>query len=221
LNDAHVVIPHSLLLPLIKAAAALSQELSHTHQFAQTLIAYARNPDEDTANLLQDSLKSPIKRIQDAAAKAQAILGGVENAREFVIDQWQRGGLDSLSLPQKHYLAITIYDGEINNGGHLQYFVNSSGDMWKSAIKGLEDLGLKVQSKILKDATSHFGVNGPSENIAARRRQLERLSPKQKEAFFELDRRWFACEDHLSGLLTQFAIQHREVFSAQPGGPIE
>jgi hypothetical protein len=47
-------------------------------------------------------------------------------------------GFWRLTIPEQHYLAVTMLDAEVNNGGHGQYFLNSSGSEWREALAGLE-----------------------------------------------------------------------------------
>lgn len=141
LNAAGRKIPHHTLLPFLKASKLLVDKYPHDYAYSEALIAYAHNPDASAEETFRSELKSPTERVQEAAAEALAVLSGVANAREVVFDALENHGFAHLSTPQQHYYAVFVYDAQVNNGGHSQYFVNSSGDHWKSAIEGLKAIG--------------------------------------------------------------------------------
>ncbi len=51
-------------------------------------------------------------------------------------------GLKSFSENQQYIFSIQWYIAEVNNGGHDQFFSNSTGIVWKDALKGFENIGL-------------------------------------------------------------------------------
>ncbi|HIK95509.1 MAG TPA: DUF4375 domain-containing protein [Planctomycetes bacterium] len=159
-------------------------------------------------------MRSSNDRIQKAAAKALAIFSDVTNPHDVVFDVFHNRGFDALSPPQKVYVAVSIYDAEVNNGGHSQYFVNSSGDHWKQVGEGLRAIGAKGCEKVLDDATRLFGSKGPSENNDTRHRQLGGFSSQQDKSFDELDRRYHDSDENIQALLALYAIAHKEHFTA-------
>ena len=42
---------------------------------------------------------------------------------------------------QRRILALMWYDSEVSNGGHEQFFGNSTGIVWKDAIEGMHMIG--------------------------------------------------------------------------------
>jgi hypothetical protein len=42
--------------------------------------------------------------------------------------------LGHFSYPQRYIFAIQWYVAEVNNGGHNQFFFNSTGIVWKDAL---------------------------------------------------------------------------------------
>jgi len=131
-----------------------------------------------------------------------------------VFDALEDLGFDGLAPPQKHYHAVLVYNAEVNNGGHAQYFVNSSGDHWRDALAALKAIGAKERAQILQEAAALFGTKGPSDDQIARHRQLAGFSVRAEDSLDELDNRYYACEENIDALLAQYALDHKEHFTA-------
>src|SRR5262245_27409852 len=57
--------------------------------------------------------------------------------------------LEQFSRGQRHVFAIIWYLNEVNNGGHLQFYSNSTGIVWKDTLAGFEALGVLRAANIL------------------------------------------------------------------------
>jgi HEAT repeat protein len=212
LNASGHKIPHDKLLPFLKEVKPLIDKYPHHYEYADALIAYAHHPDAAAEQTFRAEVASANEEVGEAAAEALAILSGVTNARGVVFGALKDGGFDALSSPQKHYYAVFIYDAEVTNGGHSQYFVNSSGDHWKAAMEGLKAIGDMARAKVLHDAVVLFGVDGPSEENDARHLQLARFSSRQDKRLEELDSTYYSCKESIEVLLAQYALLHKEHF---------
>ncbi|ADG68569.1 PBS lyase HEAT domain protein repeat-containing protein [Planctopirus limnophila DSM 3776] len=212
LNTAGHKIPHDTLLPLLKTLKPLVADYPHDYNYSEALIAYANHPDASAEELFRLELTSGNEKIQRAAAEALAILSGVTNAREVIFDALDKQGFDQLSSPQKHYYAVFMYDSEVCNGGHSQYFVNSSGDHWKSALAGLKAIGAEKRALILQEATKLFGTAGPAVDNDTRHRQLAAFTSKKDQVVDGLDTRYYECSENVEALLALYAIKHKEHF---------
>ncbi|MDX1930765.1 MAG: DUF4375 domain-containing protein [Pirellulaceae bacterium] len=223
LNAAGCTIPHETLLPFLNAVKPLSGQYPYEYSYAEALLAYARNPDASADELLRSELNSANEEVQAAAAKALSIMSGVSNAREVVFEALSKQGFENLAAAQKHYYAVFMYDAEVRNGGHTQYFVNSSGDHWQFALEGLKAIGAEARARILQAATEFFGTTGPAKGptigpataCGGRRRQLAALTKKQPTALGELDRQYYACDENIEALLAQYALKHSSHFVVQ------
>ena len=56
-----------------------------------------------------------------------------------------------------YLLVIIWYFIEVNNGGHYQFFDNSTGIVWEDTLKGLELFGMKEHAANLKNLLAYFG----------------------------------------------------------------
>ena len=61
------------------------------------------------------------------------------------------------TLEQRYLLAIIWYFIEVNNGGHYQFFDNSTGIVWEDTLKGFELFGMKEHASNFKNLLAYFG----------------------------------------------------------------
>lgn len=98
--------------------------------------------------------------------------------------------LARFSKEQRYVLACAWYLGEVNNGGHDQFYSNSTGIVWKDAMDGFAAIGLKEFSDLIAESARRLGGT-PSFDRQQRWTQLE----KRKPDFGDLDDRLYALED--------------------------
>ena len=117
--------------------------------------------------------------------------------------------LNRFSLPQTYVFAICSYSGEVNNGGHDQFYFNSTGIVWKEALKGFGKLGLVAYYDILKESTERLG-GSPSRDRDVRQQQLD----KMPSDFDDLDTAYYQLEEKvdLGGALLKYIEENRELF---------
>lgn len=101
--------------------------------------------------------------------------------------------LKNYSDEQKYVFAIWEYSLEVNNGGHTQFYYNSTGIVWEDAINGFQKIGLTEYYDIIKESISRFGKN-PSKDRQKRQSQLDELT----SPFNDLDDRFFQLEEDKS-----------------------
>jgi hypothetical protein len=212
LNASGQKVPHELLLPLLAAERERSGEYPHDYAYAEALRSYAIHPDAKTEATLRSDLDSANERIRVAAAESLAALCGVTDARDVVFTLADERGFAGMAPEQRHYLAVVLYDMEVNNGGHSQYFANTFGERWKDAIDGLVAIGSEERATILREAASLFGSDGPSEVRESRWNQLDKLDHGRLSA---LDTRYYACKDVVDVLLARYALENRERFASE------
>lgn len=96
--------------------------------------------------------------------------------------------LSVFSLPQRYVFAIEWYISEVNNGGHDQFYFNSTGIVWKDALEGFKEINHTIAYNILKESANRLGGN-PSLNRNERSSQLDELNCEFEDldsAFFEI-----------------------------------
>jgi HEAT repeat protein len=218
LNRHGTKIPHENLLPLLGEIKTLIDKYPHDYEYAELLVAYAHHPDAQAEEVFRTEMESQNKEVKEAAAKCLAILAGVVDPYNVVASKIEESGFESLTEPQKHYSAVSIYDAEVNNGGHSQYFWNSSGNNWKLALAGLLAIGSKERAQILQEAAATFGPLGPSENRRLRQEQLPEF-PKRSNRLDDLDTRYYDSKENIELLLSKYAIEHYADFMEPDRSP--
>ena len=114
--------------------------------------------------------------------------------------------LNEFSLPQRYVFAIQWYIAEVNNGGHEQFFFNSTGIVWKDALQGFKEIGHKRAEQILQSAIDKIGGNPPLS------RETRQAILEKCEADFEnLDSELCEIND-LESEIMQYIKAHAEYF---------
>ena len=213
LNVREFSIPHPQLLPLLKALEPKCTEYPFSYQYAEALIAYARNPDKNAAEVIDRAASSADENVQEAAGKALSILEGLDSPGQVVYAAYRTGGMDSLTEPQQYWMVIREYDAQVRNGGHSQYFVNPYGDDWQVALSGLRAIGAESRARILSQACELFGDEGPSRDNEARHKQLAAFNKKKDQSLSDLDNQYFDEEENVELLLHRYAIKNKSHFA--------
>ena len=95
------------------------------------------------------------------------------------------------------------YDAEVNNGGHLQYFLNESGDHSAACIDALRKLGLTSFALLLSDAARAFQENGdpPPDTVE------EYVDSALSDAYESFDEAFYKTTPELSKHLMSIVIE--------------
>lgn len=96
-----------------------------------------------------------------------------------------------MTIAQRKLFAICLYDSEVGNGGHHQFFFNSSGIVWKDALDGLRMIGDDADADNFQKAIDMFGGNVPFDR-AERVEALDRIG--DIDVFDEIDRAYYEGE---------------------------
>ena len=85
------------------------------------------------------------------------------------------------TLEQRYLNAISWYFMEVNNGGHFQFFDNSTGILWEDALNGLKEFGMEELADNFKKIVEMFGGKIPFD-----REERWEAMDKMSEDFEEL-----------------------------------
>lgn len=94
--------------------------------------------------------------------------------------------LAQFSLPQRYVWAVLWYDSEVCNGGHSQFYSNSTGMIWRDALAGLMAVPLSEGFDILNESVRRMG-GSPSFDLTERNIQLDAMN----DSFDDLDDRYY------------------------------
>jgi hypothetical protein len=129
------------------------------------------------------------------------IYDGVENYNR---------SLSQFSTPQRHVFAIMWYRTEVDNGGHDQFFFNSTGIVWQDALNGFRSMNARDFAAVLESAVARF-PDMPSFDRETRQHQMDALAgdfEEKDDRFYDLDNGSMIDE-----LLTEYIRQNAYAFS--------
>jgi hypothetical protein len=117
--------------------------------------------------------------------------------------------LAPFSREQRLLFAVAWYVAEVNNGGHDQFYSNSTGIVWKDALAGFKELGVGEAAAIIQESAARMG-GLPSMDRDTRQKQLDTYEPD----FSDLDTRFYALEEtgNINEAMRQYILQHRGSF---------
>jgi hypothetical protein len=102
--------------------------------------------------------------------------------------QYERD-LQRFSREQRLLFACMCYIGEVNTGGHEQFYANNVGIVWRDALAGFQAFGEPEVARILEASAERLG-GSPSLDRSERFALLLRLRPD----FRDLDERFYRLE---------------------------
>jgi hypothetical protein len=124
-----------------------------------------------------------------------------------------RRSIEPATKGQLAIYACTWYMSEVSNGGHDQFFFNSTGMVWQDALDGFALLGAEKHRAILAEAVAVFPNGKPSFARGVRCHQLESADTSSFDA---LDSRLYGIDEDLDALFARYIDQHPDDFFTDP-----
>lgn len=133
-----------------------------------------------------------------------------ENANIYDGEKELEESLAPATKGQRAVYAVYFYSAEVDNGGHDQFFFNSTGLLWEEVLKGFDLLELPEFKKILEKALTHFPNSKPSKNREERIKQLDAIDFD----LYEIDKEFYALDKGgvLREKFNQYILTHPEEF---------
>ncbi len=173
------------------------------------LLGTMRNPLDET--LLEANTRHSERNVSDGAATGLLSYHGLGDFKKKIWDDEARGN-KPLTREQQMYLAVYMLDAEINNGGHSQYFFNSTGDDWQDALDGLKAMGFEDRASIFQKSLDYFGSHGPSSDRKTRQTQLSKIYQKHEADLNKLDSQYYDSKESIEVGLIRFVIHNASKF---------
>ncbi|MCP4590456.1 MAG: DMP19 family protein [bacterium] len=126
---------------------------------------------------------------------------------EFV-DLLATSDYDDLSPTQRVAHLAFLYDSEVQNGGHLQYFENRGTSQVEESIRALNHLGAQAQSDVLRAASTRYESQTREEIGSVR----EYVAAALEGEFDDLDQAYYACDPELATILQTFLDANEQEF---------
>ena len=100
-----------------------------------------------------------------------------------------------------------LYESQVQNGGHLQYFENATIDQLKATTISLQLLGASCQHEVLQEAQrAYFGKPRKRPETAQ-----EYVALALEGEFDEYDMRFHACSPNLIEVLQAYLETHHDL----------
>jgi len=113
-----------------------------------------------------------------------------------------------LSEIQKNAKRAFVYDSEIQNGGHLQYFENERLTDYSKIIKSLIEIGASEQANILEKASLQF--------LAKKRKPilnvLSFVKKAKEDEYSEFDNLYYNIKPDMNNYLNDYLEKYKNEF---------
>lgn len=111
---------------------------------------------------------------------------------------------------QRLLYAVLWYRSEVDNGGHSQFFGNSTGIVYPDAVSGMRELKLAEGVDILNEAGRRLG-GVPARDRTERGQQLD----QSHSEFDDLDTRFYELDKkmNLDAVMTTYVRSHAAAFT--------
>ena len=127
-----------------------------------------------------------------ATHRTDSILTAFGTAVEF---KRERVGKQKLSEEERVVLSVLALDREVNNGGFLQFFGNSSGEFTATLVESLHTAGCPRTAEIAAKAVRALGTTRLSP--AAVRDAVSRRSTRRDRILRECDEEFFSVQNEV------------------------
>lgn len=115
---------------------------------------------------------------------------------------------DDLTRIQQIASSLFWYDSEVQNGGHLQYFLNQGLENVKATLDALETLENKDYHEILKKALSKY----QSLDLTGIEDVEDYIEEALEDHFGELDEKYHSIEPTIQSILEEYLEKNRDEF---------
>lgn len=115
---------------------------------------------------------------------------------------------NSFTVEQRYLNAISWYFAEVNNGGHHQFFYNSTGIVWEDALAGLRLFKMDTLADNLQSVIDYFGGSVPFD----REERWAILKDWDDEVFDFLDKKDDVLYEYDGIYEDTFVHEHPEFF---------
>lgn len=152
------------------------------------------------------------------ASKAVFELDTIWCCRQGRAASQPRFGLSSAEYDVHMFL---LYQGDVGNGGHQQFFLNPAGDFVCELQESLHRLGLGEVLRILLDAISVFSKGSVPRNAAERKTVISQITQADLHRWDRLDREFYAIEKECwQQILNYLQLRENEVLLPERGAVV-
>ena len=115
-----------------------------------------------------------------------------------------------LSEPEFNVEMVVMYDGDVGNGGHAQFFLNPGGRQVREVLAALEAVGLDRIRDVLREACAVFPGGVVPRGHDERERAVEGLPAAARERWNTLDRTFYGLNRGIDEVLLRYLRAHAD-----------
>jgi hypothetical protein len=116
--------------------------------------------------------------------------------------------IDQLDSTQRPAYLTFRYDSEVQNGGHLQFFVNRPTQLTSETIRALRQIGAMEQAALLRSAFERW----VGKDRETPRTVDEFVEAARQVEFEDVDSRYCGVSPSVTQLLEKYLETHRDSF---------
>ena len=145
-----------------------------------------------------------------AQGKAQPSLALQNHIDQLLQYQVNGAALKTLTKEARRVYLLSMFIGEMNNGGFDQFFFNSLGDLAPEILIELEAIGAMNSHRLLTQAMQIFGDTPyPRDRLLRQDKFLAFTDmPGNSEKLHELDKIFYRWEDDIDSRLDTFVTEN-------------
>ena len=121
-------------------------------------------------------------------------------------------GFDSLNEYERTILVTQAVEGEVNNGGFIQFFDNSMGALAGETAAAFQRIGAKKTAAICRRALKVFPEGLPADWEERRAYLDEHVTEAVEEKLEKCDDAFYMYEDDLEALNVAYVREHMDQF---------
>lgn len=119
---------------------------------------------------------------------------------------------EQLSEPEKTFVYIDIFEGELNNGGLFDFFYNTSGAFAHQVLDAYQAIGAEESAAIVSQAIALFPDLPVSKDLFSRRQLLSNLKHTVLDEWEKLETQFFISEEAIVTLLIDYITINKTYF---------
>lgn len=119
---------------------------------------------------------------------------------------------EQLSEPEKTFVYIDVFEGELNNGGLFDFFYNTSGAFAHQVLDAYQAIGAEESAAIVSQAIALFPDLPVSKDLFIRRQLLSNLKQTVLDEWEKLETQFFISEEAIVTLLIDYITINKTYF---------
>lgn len=122
------------------------------------------------------------------------------------------GDFEQLSVPERVFVYIDIFEGELNHGGLFDFFYNTSGAFAHDVLDAYQTIKAEETALIVSQAIAVFNVLPVPKDILERRQLVSNLEQSKLQLWNKLEDLFFKSKEDIVTLLIHYIKNNKTYF---------